>query len=168
MAENEKKAEALEAEAEQNTVESSQEAQEQPKDSLPEWAQSQLEKARKEAASYRTQLREAQEQLGQAKSEEEFNKVVSELNSKLAERERELVLERYGISEEESSLVVGDGVEDWEAKAKLIQSLKKTAEPAKVEPPATDRPPKGGRESSRETSGTVDPMELARRARARR
>lgn len=135
---------------------------------LPGWAKSQLEKARREAASYRTQLREAQEKLGKAKSEDEFNAVVTELNQKLAERDRELVLERYGITEDEASLIVGDGVDDWEAKAKLVQSLKAVKEPEKAEPPATKRPPQGGRESSRDNGGTVDPVELARRARARR
>lgn len=135
-------------------------------DDLPEWARERISKANREAASYRSQLRDLQERTKEYKTVEEFNSAMSDLASRLAEKDRELIAERYRIDDDMREFIVGETAEEWEASAKkLSERLSKPApEPT---PPPTQTPPSGSRK--REAAASTDsPAEAALRALKRR
>lgn len=136
-------------------------------DSLEDHQRKAVERANREAASYRRQLRETQEQLEKAVNREDYDRIVSQL----ADTNKQLVFERYGIDEELRPLVTGSSVEEWEASAKLIAS--RLGAPAGQsgegvqETIGTERDPSGSRQAPPDVQA-MNPAEAARIALARR
>lgn len=122
-----------------------------------------LSKLRGEAAGWRTQLREAQEALKAAKTPEEFATVVSEFETKLAEKDRALVIERHKLPKELADLLPsGKTTEELDALAKnLAEKYVKTTDDDSDEDLA------GGLSGTKSKGGASDPREAARRIRAR-
>lgn len=118
-------------------------------DTLPEWARKNLTKARSDAARYRTELREAQERLQGAKTVEEFQAATTDLNTKIASLEREVVARSYGLPDALANRLQGATREELEADAKQLQQLIAPAAPVDPTPP----PYKDG-------SGGLNPGEL--------
>ncbi|AKY03764.1 scaffolding protein [Streptomyces phage Verse] len=133
-----------------------------PEDELPEWARKELTKVRGEAANYRTKLREAETSLQNAKTPEEFEAARSELSSRIAELEREVVVSKvarkYELPDELVPLLKGDNEEALELVAKTLSKYAVTPAPESLG---------GGLTPSDDADDEMDPRKLARRTRRR-
>jgi hypothetical protein len=133
-----------------------------PEDELPEWARKELTKVRGEAANYRTKLREAETSLQNAKTPEEFEAARSELSSRIAELEHQVVVtavaRKYELPDELVPLLKGDSEEALEAVAKTLSRYALTPAPESLG---------GGLTPSDDDDDEMDPRKLARRTRRR-
>jgi hypothetical protein len=133
-----------------------------PEDELPEWARKELTKVRGEAANYRTKLREAEASLQNAKTPEEFEAARSELSTRIAELEHQVVVtavaRKYELPDELIPLLKGDSEEALEAVAKTLSKYAVTPAPESLG---------GGLTPSDDNDDEMDPRKLARRTRRR-
>jgi hypothetical protein len=133
-----------------------------PEDELPEWARKELTKVRGEAANYRTKLREAEASLQNAKTPEEFEAARSELSTRIAELEHQVVVtavaRKYELPDELIPLLKGDSEEALEAVAKTLSKYAVTPAPESLG---------GGLTPSDDDDDEMDPRKLARRTRRR-
>jgi hypothetical protein len=135
-------------------------------DDLPEWVRKELKTARGEAANYRTQLRDAQKSLEGAKSDEDIEKVRNELTARAERAEREAlvatVARKYGLDDVLAAALQGASAQEIEAHAKALQPYVQKG------PPTPPPPLKGGLKPNEPADDDGDPVEVARRALARR
>lgn len=130
---------------------------------LPERTRTELRRLRAENANWRTKLRETQDALGKAKTPEEFEAATSELNSKIAELERRIVVDsvakQFGLPDELAAVLQGDDEAALKAHAKTLAKF--------VTAPGAGEPG-GGLNPNDGDDGVTDPGELARRHAPRR
>lgn len=112
---------------------------------LPEWAKKELTRTRAEAASYRVQRNELQSRLEGAKTAEEFEAARTEFNTALAAKDRELVIEKFGLTELLAKRLTGNSYDELVADATELATLM---------PPAAPVPPNG------RLQGGLDPNTL--------
>ncbi|AWY07574.1 scaffolding protein [Streptomyces phage Yosif] len=133
-----------------------------PEDELPEWARKELTKARGEAANYRVKLREAEQSLANAKTPEEFEAARSELSTRIAELEHQVIVSevarKFELPDELAPLLKGSSKEELEAVAKTLQKYTVPAAPESLG---------GGLDPSSDDDDEMDPRKLARRYRRR-
>lgn len=132
---------------------------------LPEWGRKELSRARAEAANYRTQLREAQDALKTAKSPEDFAKVQADLTERAEKAERAAlvatVARKFNLPDDLAEVLQGSTAEELEAHAKKLQRY---ANPNGQE----HKRLRGGLDPSSDAYDDADPVEVAKRALARR
>jgi len=104
-----------------------------PETELPEWAQGELKKVRGEAANYRTKLREVEKQLSEAKTPEEFESVRTELGTRIAELEHEIlrsaVATEHKLPKELAAVLKGSTEEELTEHAKVLAKYAPVTEP---------------------------------------
>lgn len=137
---------------------------EQGGDDAPEMTVDDLKKVikslRGENAGWRTQLRDAQAQLKNAKTPEEFAAAIADVESKVAAKDRELVIVKYKLPDDLAELLpTGLSAEDLEAKAKALAKYAPTSD-------EEDRELSGGLKPGT-GEDKLGPRELAKRAQRR-
>lgn len=119
-----------------------------PEDELPEWARKKLDKANREAKNLRDRLK-AQEPKVAAAEEAERQKMSeidrmkadqSDLSSRLAARETELLQSKYGISDDDIDLLGEGSFDEKESRAARIALMVQSAKQEDTPKPPSQRP----------------------------
>lgn len=148
----------------ENGESTEEETQESKDAALPEWAQKELARVRSEAADRRVQLREAQEALSKAKTPEEFEAATKDLSEKVANLERQIlvnnVASQFDLPPTLAARLSGDTEEELKADAKMLaQFIVTDSEPESLG---------GGLNPGGSSDESFDPVAASRKARSSR